>query len=102
MTTADETRLGHLQAFYAVLDELAAAIGGPHTLASSNGRSAWPRGGIYFFFESGETRTHGDDRARVVRVGTLGCPSNADGCRVSGNKRSDSEDALPLIYQRKS
>lgn len=70
MTTADETRLGHLRTFYGVLDQLAAAIGGPHTLASSNGRSAWPRRGVYFFFEPGETRLDTGDGARVVRVGT--------------------------------
>ena len=57
-------------AFYGLLDQFAAAVGGPHTLASCNGRFAWPRRGIYFFFESGETRTHGVDGARVVRVGT--------------------------------
>jgi hypothetical protein len=70
MPTPDATRSGHLLAFYCLLDQLAAAVGGPHTLASCNGRFAWPRRGIYFFFESGETRTHGVDGARVVRVGT--------------------------------
>lgn len=70
MTTDDETRLRCLRVFYALLDELAAAVGGPHDLASSHGRSAWPRRGVYFFFEPGETRTHSGDGPRVVRVGT--------------------------------
>ena len=71
MTTANETRLDHLLAFYALLDELATATGGPRALASSDsGRSAWPRRGIYFFFEPGKTRTHSGSGARVVRVGT--------------------------------
>lgn len=29
-----------------------------------------PRGGIYFFYEKGESRGHRDDRFRIVRVGT--------------------------------
>ena len=70
MPTPEEARPGQLRAFYAVLDELAAEVGGPHTLALSNGRSVWPRRGIYFFFEPGETRTHSGGGARVVRVGT--------------------------------
>lgn len=70
MTAGSETRLAHLRAFYAVLDELATVVGGPHTLALSNGRSPWPRRGIYFFFESGEMRSDSGNGARVVRVGT--------------------------------
>jgi hypothetical protein len=69
-TNNDGARPQHLRDFYAVLDDLAATLGGPSTLASCNGRSAWLKRGIYFFFEPGEIRTDSGAGARVVRVGT--------------------------------
>ena len=42
--------------------------GGPRRLADSHGSDGWPRHGVYFFYEPGETRADGTDR--VVRVGT--------------------------------
>lgn len=70
MNNADDLRLRHLRDFYAVLAELSAVVGGPTKLASCNGRSPWPRRGIYFFFEPAEVRTDSGDGPRVVRVGT--------------------------------
>jgi hypothetical protein len=54
--------------FYRLLDDLAKRAGGKRYLRDSNGRSGWPRQGVYFFYEDGETRA--DGRPRVVRVGT--------------------------------
>jgi hypothetical protein len=54
--------------FYRLLDDLARRLGGPRHLRDCNRRSGWPRQGIYFFYEDGETRADGS--CRVVRVGT--------------------------------
>lgn len=63
------SRIDLLDAFYSVLDGLADRCGGPRTLADCDGRTGWPRRGVYFFFEPGEYRQDGT-RMRVVRVGT--------------------------------
>lgn len=55
--------------FYVLLERLEQRAGPLRMLAECTGRMAWPRRGIYFFFEQGEQRTDGA-RARVVRVGT--------------------------------
>ena len=58
--------------FYAQLQRLAARSGGPGILQDCDGRMGWPRRGLYFFFENGETRSGPDSQGRVVRVGTHG------------------------------
>ena len=63
------SRQGDLTRFYAILDDLAAVIGGAR-LADCNGRMAWPKRGVYFFLERGEKRADSGAGARVVRVGT--------------------------------
>jgi hypothetical protein len=54
--------------FYLLLDDLARRLGGPRRLRDCDGRSGWPRQGVYFFCEDGEVRA--DGLRRVVRVGT--------------------------------
>jgi hypothetical protein len=54
--------------FYRLLDDLARRVGRKRYLRDCNGRSGWPRQGVYFFYEDGENRA--DGRPRVVRVGT--------------------------------
>ena len=61
-------RQAHLEEFCQLLAELAASEHGPRRLASCTGRDGWPRHGVYFFFEDGQTRADGS--GRVVRVGT--------------------------------
>ena len=56
--------------FYDLLSRLADKTGGRRSLGSANGRMIWPRRGVYFFFEPGETRSGSGTRNRVVRVGT--------------------------------
>lgn len=63
-------RRSDLDAFYALLDDLEARIGGQRRLGDCHGRMAWPQRGIYFFFESGEHRDTHSSPQRVVRVGT--------------------------------
>ena len=70
--------------FYDLLGRLATRTGGPRVLRDCSGRMDWPRRGVYFFFEPGETRSGfdsdsdtgtcpgSDGRGRVVRVGTHG------------------------------
>lgn len=60
-------RTSDIDAFYALLDALAARTGGPRRLAECSGRMAWPERGVYFFFEPGEIY---GNRPRVVRIGT--------------------------------
>lgn len=57
-----------LDHFYDLLDQLSARTGGPRQLATCSSSTGWPRRGVYFFFEPGETRRNG--QPRVVRVGT--------------------------------
>jgi hypothetical protein len=61
-------RQAYLDEFYRLLGQIAAGEDGPRRLAESTGRDGWPRSGVYFFFEDGETRT--DGTSKVVRVGT--------------------------------
>lgn len=56
-----------LDRFYATIDRLTES-GRLYRLADCHGRMAWPRRGVYFFFEPGEVRLSGGPR--VVRVGT--------------------------------
>lgn len=63
-------RRSDLDAFYGLLDELEARIGGRRRLGDCHGRMAWPQRGVYFFFEPGEHRDDDPARHRVVRVGT--------------------------------
>lgn len=58
-----------LDDLYDLLEVLEGKHGGKRLLAECNGRMAWPRRGVYFFFEDGETREDGVTQ-RVVRVGT--------------------------------
>jgi hypothetical protein len=61
--------------FYAILYELELKLSGKKKLSSCTGRMNWPKRGVYFFFEDGETRENGEPR--VVRIGThaLKCDS---------------------------
>ena len=65
-----DDRLLHLKTFYATLAALEAKLGKARTLAECTGRMAWPRRGVYFFFEPGEMRSDSGAGPRVVRVGT--------------------------------
>lgn len=58
-----------LESLYGLLSELRARVGGFRQLRDTNGRSGWPRRGVYFFFDEHETRGSGTG-LRVVRVGT--------------------------------
>jgi hypothetical protein len=63
-------RSAHLVSFYALLDRLEQNIGGARTLASCSGKMDWPKKGVYFFREPGESRADTGDGPRIVRVGT--------------------------------
>jgi len=63
-------RLEHLLRFYSMLDRLEKNIGGARTLADCSGRCGWPKRGVYFFREPGQSRTDTGEGSRVVRVGT--------------------------------
>lgn len=63
-------RISDLKDFYGLLAALAENVGGPRHLVGCSGRLAWPRRGVYFFMEPGESRSHSGRGPRVVRVGT--------------------------------
>jgi len=63
-------RANHLQDFYAVLGDLERKLGGARTLSECSGRLTWPRRGVYFFMEPGESRSDTGSGPRIVRVGT--------------------------------
>jgi hypothetical protein len=66
-----DQRCADLVRFYSLLDRLEATIGGARTLAACSGRMDWPRRGVYFFREMGESRSDtGSGGPRIVRVGT--------------------------------
>jgi hypothetical protein len=64
-----DRRHADLVRFYSLLDRLETELGGARTLAASGGMD-WPRRGVYFFRETGETRSHTGAGPRIVRVGT--------------------------------
>lgn len=66
----DAERIDHLKKFYSLLDRLEAELGSARMLGACTGRMNWPRRGVYFFMEDGETRTETGDGVRIVRVGT--------------------------------
>ena len=71
MSTQPATdRVAETARFYELLSRLAAGLGGCRRLADCNGRMDWPRRGVYFFFEPGESRSLSGTGNRVVRVGT--------------------------------
>ena len=63
-------RIGDLERFYAILEDLSETTGGARLLSACTGRMDWPIRGIYFFQESGEIRTDTGSGPRIVRVGT--------------------------------
>ena len=66
----DTSRLDHLKTFYELIGLLEARIGGARALAECSGTRDWPRRGVYFFREEGESRTDTGTGPRIVRVGT--------------------------------
>ena len=69
-TSAAMRRIGDLERFYAILEDLSETTGGTRLLSACTGRMDWPIRGIYFFQESGEIRTDTGSGPRIVRVGT--------------------------------
>ena len=65
-----KSRINHVAQFYAFLERLSEGVGGARLLSQCTGRMAWPRRGVYFFFEPNELRTDSGTGPRVVRVGT--------------------------------
>ena len=65
-------RLTDTRRFYELLDRLEGRIGGARRLAECTGRMDWPQRGIYFFCETGESRSGPGAGLRVVRIGTHG------------------------------
>ena len=63
-------RLNDIVRFYAIVDALAARLGGPRWLSECQGRMPWPARGVYFFYEPGEVRADSGEGPRIVRVGT--------------------------------
>lgn len=66
----DTKRRQDLIRFYSILDKLEHSIGGARTLAGCSGRMIWPKRGIYFFRQAGESRSDTGEGPRIVRVGT--------------------------------
>jgi len=73
-----EARLERLQKFYSILAHLEEKLGGARTLAACSGQLPWPRRGVYFFMEPGETRKQSGNGPRVVRVGTHATRANSE------------------------
>lgn len=63
-------RLTDTRRFYELLDRLEGRVGGTRLLAGCTGGMGWPKRGLYFFFEPGETLSGSGAGYRVVRVGT--------------------------------
>ncbi len=59
-----------IECFYELLKQLEDQVGGKRTLADCHWNMGWPKRGVYFFFEDGETRSKSSGDLRVVRVGT--------------------------------
>ena len=70
-------RRGDTVRFYQLLDWLAARVGGPRLLQSCHSGMGWPPRGVYFFYESGESRSVTGAGLRIVRIGTHGLKNGA-------------------------
>jgi hypothetical protein len=70
------SRLEDMENFYTVLDKLRQKTDYRY-LGKCNGKMKWPKRGLYFFFEEGELR-EGNERLRVVRVGTHAVSRNSN------------------------
>lgn len=64
------SRCADLDRLYEALRRLEEFVGGRRLLSQCDGRKPWPKRGVYFVFESSETRSAGGGSLRVVRVGT--------------------------------
>ena len=53
------SRSDELNKLYELLFDLRERVGGCRYLRGCTGRTPWPERGVYFFFESGETRNDG-------------------------------------------
>ena len=70
LNKSDPRRLIDTMRFYNILKRLEKRVGGAaQVLANCNGRMNWPKRGVFFFYEYGETSGSGDG-LRVVYVGT--------------------------------
>ena len=85
-------RVADTARFYDLLDRLAVRVGGLRVLADCTGTMKWPRRGVYFFYEDGETRSGSGQRPpcrarRDARAGERlpGPPSGAV-CRSTGER----------------
>ena len=88
------SRAGDVAVFYELLDDLRRRLGGFRTLRESRGSMNWPKQGVYFFFEDGETRSGGKE-LRVTRVGTHAVSAGSRTSlwkRLSQHKGSDRGD----------
>lgn len=63
--------------FYSALGHLESATGGKRRLSYCNGKMKWPKRGVYFFFEHGESQSGSGNGTRVVRVGTHALTSSS-------------------------
>ena len=61
--------------FYEIMMHLEKRVDGTRCLVNCIGAMDWPKQGVYFFFEGGETRKTGE--SRVVRVGTHAVSQNS-------------------------
>jgi hypothetical protein len=71
-----ENRLSDLRDFYSLLEALSHSVPA-RTLVNCSGRIPWPDRGVYFFMESGETRSDSGTGPRIVRVGTHALKDNS-------------------------
>ena len=70
MNELTHDRLTDLKRFYDLLAHLENNNGAKLNLGICNGKMNWPKQGIYFFCEAGESRTESGKGCRAVRVGT--------------------------------
>lgn len=53
-----------------LLDALEEKVRAKRTLMTCSGKMVWPKRGVYFFFEMGESRSDSGSGPRIVRIGT--------------------------------
>ncbi len=82
-------RLEDLKRFYSLLNVLELSNGGCRMLSNCSGRMAWPKRGVYFFFERDENRTDTGIGLRVVRVGTTTGAKSTLWNRLRGHKGTE-------------
>jgi hypothetical protein len=100
----NDGRPDHLKRFYSILATLEQNIGGAKTLVDCSGRMDWPKRGVYFFRETGESRSDTGPGPRIAfwafHMVTADGPQTVTSETERGENRASATHAPPYPRSR--